>query len=309
MSPLSWEHGRRSALALLVAGLAGGCSLLAPSDEELLGRQRLTDAGSGATTGGSQGGAPTGGTGGKGTGGGKGGAGGTSATGGSGGTTPDASPGDGGDDDGGPPPVPGTLARLRLELHCGERTSSTSDSCFLKLPNTISACPAEGYRPEVRATMQGEPGVTYSVTLHVRGVVEPKTYRNGLPVAGTGALDNKGLFYAGGEPGGNPIYNSYGLDVSRPAQRYFVNNWVEGNYVLALDYRVAIEIVTGATVSLYGFTQRCQISYDCADLSNVVNCPYKPLAGVEHLPDHGQFIQVDFVSAKPIPGAQTTEAP
>jgi hypothetical protein len=116
-------------------------------------------------------------------------------------------------------------------------------------------------------------------------------------VPGTGALENQGLFYAGGEPGGDPIYNSYGLDVSNPPQRYFVNNWLEGDYVLALDYSVAIDVTTGATVSVYGFTKRCQLSYDCEDLSNVVNCPFKPLAGVEHLADHGQFVQVDFVSA------------
>jgi hypothetical protein len=184
-----------------------------------------------------------------------------------------------------------------------------SDSCHVILPPTLPACPAEGYRPEVRVTMQGEPGQTYAVTLHVRGVVEPKVYRNGLPVAGTGELDNMGLFYAGGEPSGNAIYNSYGLDVSNPPQRYYVNSWLEGDFVLALDYKVAVDIATGATVSLYGFTQRCQIAYDCESLSNVVNCPYKPLAGVEHLPDHGQFLQVDFVSAVPRGAATAAEAP
>lgn len=283
--------------------LVAGCSLLAPSDAELLGRSRPGDAGSGGagTDAASSGGAPS--TGGRTSTGGR--ASGGAATGGaqdldgSAGATPES----------GPPSVAPKLGQLRLNLHCGERTSGTSDSCFLKLPSPLTACPAEGHRPEVRATMQGDPGVTYAVTLHVRGVVEPKTYRNGQPVPGTGSLDNKGLFYAGGEPGGNPIYNSYGLDVTAPSQRYFVNNWVEGDYVLALDYRVALQIESGATVSVYGFTQRCQISYDCEDLRNVVDCPYKPLAGVEHLPDHGQFLQVDFESATAVAAARNAEAP
>jgi hypothetical protein len=300
------EHGQsRAALsaraAALLAALSGGCSLLAPSDEELLGRHHPADAGNGGSGGDGHGDAdwspPSGGRDG-------GPRPGSGATPGSGGHVADASAD--GEADSGPLPVPPALGRLRLELHCGARTSGTSDSCYLVLPPTLPACPPEGYRPEVRMVLQGEPGATYTVTLHVRGVVEPKTYRNGQPVAGTGALENKGLFYAGGEPAGVAIYNSYGLDVSNPPQRYFVNNWVEGDYVLALDYRVALDVATGASVSIYGFTQRCQISYDCEDLANVVNCPFKALAGVEHLPDHGQFVQVDFVSA--VRHAQATTA-
>lgn len=191
-------------------------------------------------------------------------------------------------------PVPTTpkLGPLRLELHCGARTSSTSDSCHLKLPSTMTSCPAEGYMPEVRAQMQGEPGKTYTVTLKIRGVVEPKTYKNGTPKGASGQ------FYAGGERAGDPIYNSYGLDIDVPSQRYFLNNWPEGDYVLALNYDVNVQIATGAWITLYGYTLRCAASYDCEDLKNVVDCPYKKLDGVTHLADHGQFVQIDLVKTQ-----------
>jgi len=149
--------------------------------------------------------------------------------------------------------------------------------------------------------MGGVPGKTYNVTLRIRGVVEPKAYKDGTP------RGSSGMFYEGGQRAGEAIYNSYGLTVDSPGQSYFLNSWPEGDYVLAMNYDVSVRITTGATLTLYGYTARCALSYDCEDLKNVgtgnaIDCANKKLDGVTHLTDHGQFIQIDLVKAQlPVP--------
>ncbi len=161
----------------------------------------------------------------------------------------------------------------------------------------LTSCPKEGYQAHQVVSFGGMPKTLYRVKLRFRGVVEPKLYANGTAdIAGS-----NGQFYTGGSPAGNPIYNTYGLTVSDPAQTYYLNSWMEGDFVLALDYQETLLVRAGAVITLYGYTKLCALSYDCADLSMAPSCTPKLLAGVSHLPDKGQFIQIDVVDISVAP--------
>jgi hypothetical protein len=294
---------------LALAASFEACSLLAPSDGELLGGGGAhREAGADSEPGGAAGG----------------GGGGVGATEGSGGshavrdaavrdaTAPDA-PRDTGDavtdaqrpdPDSTPSPCgnascanPGApLDHLRLELHCAARMG-TSNSCNLVLPAGLTSCPKEGLTVHESVTFGGDPAKLYRVVLRFRGVVEPKQYAGGVPdVAGS-----NGQFYEGGSGAGDPIYNAYGLTIADPPQDYHLNAWMEGDFVLALDYRETLSVRGGTAITLYGYTKLCALSYDCADLSKAPDCSPKSLAGVAHLPDKGQFIQLDAESVSVLP--------
>ena len=71
--------------------------------------------------------------------------------------------------------------------------------------------------------------------------------------------------------------------------------------MIALDYRETLTVRGGTDVTVYGYTKQCALSYDCGDLTKVPDCSPKPLAGVVHLPDKGQFIQIDVESVTVMP--------
>jgi hypothetical protein len=145
----------------------------------------------------------------------------------------------------------------------------------------------------------GDAQKVYRVTLRFRGVVEPKAYGNGVP----DIANSNGQFYKGGAGAGDPIYNTYGITISEPPQDYFLNNWTEGMFVLALDYTETLTVRGGAQITLYGYTKACALSYDCADLSKAPSCSPKVLSGVAHLPDKGQFLQIDVESVMDDPSS------
>jgi hypothetical protein len=189
------------------------------------------------------------------------------------------------------PPSPGAaLEGLRLDIHCGAEVGTT-DSCKEVLPSGTT-CPGEGYQTSKVVVFGGSPTSQYWVKLRFRGIVEPKVYQGGVAdIAGS-----NGRFYQDGAPGGDPTFNEYGFTVSSPGQSYFLNNWMEGNYVIALDYNEMVLVRGGAKVTLFSYSKLCAQEYDCADLTKAPSCTEKTLAGVTHLKDKGQFVQLDVVS-------------
>lgn len=92
------------------------------------------------------------------------------------------------------------------------------------------------------ATMHGVPGATYDVTIALRGIVELKTY--------AGGTNDGGFWQVGGAPAVDP-WNVYRLEISSPAQTYYVNRGTSGlSTVSEIDYSKTIPIDTGATVTL-----------------------------------------------------------
>jgi hypothetical protein len=134
------------------------------------------------------------------------------------------------------------------------------------------------------ATLSGNAGTTYDITLRFRGVVEEKTY-----VGGT----TDGHWQTGGAPA-DDLYNIYKMEIAAPPQTYYLNAGTSGTgFCVAIDYTKTIQASAGTVVSL---------SADSIDGAEVDNHdePGQPIVapGVPPAPAayDGQFIQMDVVS-------------
>jgi hypothetical protein len=166
-----------------------------------------------------------------------------------------------------------TLTGLRWEIPCGGDASATVCTCTDPSP--------------VVATLAGVSGTTYNVQLRFRGVIEQKTYTGGT----ADATDPS--FYVGGADNGD-TYNVYKLEVTAPAQTYFLNNGTSGiEHSWALDYTKTIQMTAGATITLTAAAK------DASQIKNLdaTNTPIV-IPGIAPAPAAyaGQFIQMDVVS-------------
>ncbi|MFT3924319.1 MAG: LamG domain-containing protein [Myxococcales bacterium] len=170
--------------------------------------------------------------------------------------------------------VAGSLAGLAWELPC--TGSKNTEAC------------ANGPDVNVAATLGGAPGTVYDVRLRFRGVVEAKTYLDGCSTADD-------TWQVGGTPASD-TGNIYRLDISSPAQTYYLNRGTSGDpALLALDFEETVRVAAGATVTLYA------ASIDGAELLNIggPNAPVS-VGGVSLAqPYDGQFIEMDVVSVSP----------
>ena len=170
-----------------------------------------------------------------------------------------------------------SLAGLRLEVPCADHFN-TDTECHWDRSLLQSADPRWKLKREIVRTFGGKRGVLYEVTLHVRGVVEPKNF--------TGGEVQFEHFQAGGEPVKND-YNFYSLVVSDPVASYTVNRNAEkvGHYTFPIDYRVTIPIRGGATVTMG--------AYDSNDVA-IANHERHVVSGVLPAPRpfDGQFFDV-----------------
>ena len=131
----------------------------------------------------------------------------------------------------------------------------------------------------------GIPGTRYDVTLRVRGVVEPMTYKNGK-------MDGE-HFYVGGEPN-NATYNIYKIDVASPKGHFFLNRQDRvGHRIFTIDYVKTIEIEGSSKITLSGDGQNGKL------ISNFSKLVVPDLKSVTQ-PYHGQFIQLDVVKVEPL---------
>jgi hypothetical protein len=175
------------------------------------------------------------------------------------------------------------LGGLRLEVPCGDHFNGGTE-CHWDRALLQTADPRWKLEREIVRVFGGKPGVTYAVTLHVRGVVEPKNF--------TGGEVQFDHFQTGGEPVKND-YNFYSLAVSEPAATYTFNRSAEkvGHYTFPIDYRVTIPIHAGATVTMG--------AYDSNDVA-IANHQHHVVAGVAPAPAafDGQFFQIDVERVK-----------
>jgi len=182
-------------------------------------------------------------------------------------------------------PDPGaSLAGLRLEVPCANPKFNDDTECHWEQRLLQSSDPQWKLKREIVRTFGGKAREIYSVTLHVRGVVEPKNF--------TGGTVQFEHFQTGGTPVKND-YNFYSLHVSDPEATYTFNRNEEkvGHYTFPIDYRVTIPIRGGATVTMG--------AYDSNDVA-IANHKHFVIAGVPPapLPFDGQFFQIDVVSVK-----------
>jgi hypothetical protein len=177
-----------------------------------------------------------------------------------------------------------SLAGLRLEVPCGDHFNQGTECHWNRELLQPEGTPWKLKREIVR-TFAGDPKTVFDVTLHVRGVVEPKNF--------TGGEVRVEHFQSGGTPVKND-YNFYNIEVSDPHAVYTVNRNAEkvGHYTFPIDYHVIIPIRGGATVIMG--------AYDSNDVA-IANHQRHVVAGVapDPQPFDGQFFQVDVESVKP----------
>jgi hypothetical protein len=172
--------------------------------------------------------------------------------------------------------VAGTLDGLLWQLPCAAGASGTS--CATTPTTTTST------------TLGGTAGVTYDVTVHIRGVIEQKTYPGACAT---------GAWAAGGQINGDP-YNIYQLTVSSPAQTFFVNAGTSYiTNVWPIDYTTTFRVDAGATVTLFAN------AVDGAEIRNLDagGAPVSVSGTQVAQPYDGQFIELDVVSVAPDPVA------
>lgn len=171
--------------------------------------------------------------------------------------------------------VAGSLTGLLWQLPCSD---ANSPACGTVPTATVSA------------TVGGATGVTYDVTVHLRGVIEQKTYASGC-------ADQYWL--SGGADNGD-TYNVYELSISSPPQHYFLNTGASGiTHVWAIDYQKTFRADASATVTLDANSK------DNLEIKNIdANGQPISISGTTVAqPYDGQFIEMDVVSVVPDPVA------
>ncbi len=177
--------------------------------------------------------------------------------------------------------VAGSLAGLAWLLPCTSAHSATS--CDTTATATAST------------TVAGTTGVTYDVTVHLRGVVEQRTYA-------TSCADGSAV--AGGATSASDPFNIYELDISAPPQRLYVNPGTSAiNLTGPLDYSLAFRADAGATITLRAD------SIDAGEIFNhdATGAPVSVSGTSVTQPFDGQFIEmsVDTVVPDPIASGAT----
>jgi hypothetical protein len=172
-------------------------------------------------------------------------------------------------------PVAVSLSGLRWEIPCGVDVNTSV--CSVTDP------------PVQMATLEGLAGAQYDVALRFRGVVEEKTYTGGVA---------DGYWYTGGSPASDN-WNIYRLDISDPAQTFFLNAGSSGLfYCVRLDYTRTVRVRSGAKVTLTA------LSNDGQEIKNI-DSGGTPIVvpGVPPAPNayNGQFIQMDVASVTLVP--------
>jgi hypothetical protein len=175
-----------------------------------------------------------------------------------------------------------SLSGLRLEVPCANPKFNQDTECHWDQSLLQMADPVWKLKREIVRTFGGKEGALYEVTLHVRGVVEPKNF--------TGGTVQFEHFQTNGMPVANN-YNFYSLRVSDPAAIYTFNRNEEkvGHYTFPIDYHVTIPIHAGAIVIM--------CAYDSNDVA-IANHQHFVVEGVPPAPQpfDGQFFQLDVDS-------------
>ncbi len=178
--------------------------------------------------------------------------------------------------------VVGSLQGLRWSIPCTSAQSTAS--CYASNPAPQSN------------TVQGTAGVTYAVTLRLRGVVEQETY-NGKANGGVAATGTNASFFVEGATPAGEGYNVYSLTISAPAQTAYLNSGMANiTHCWPIDYTVTLPMQSGASVTL---------AADNMNGSEIINqdASGNPIVVPEISPApaayNGQFIQMDVTNVVP----------
>jgi hypothetical protein len=191
---------------------------------------------------------------------------------------------------------------------------------------TLPGCQGGTKNFERPLQLGGEPGTVYDVTIHVYGVVEPRSYQGGLRRAGPNFdVNGSDLWHEGGTIPANPgTYNSYEFHVEPPVQGapnvYYLNSRTGGDQqiVVRIDYTATFPVQGGGTIRFRSFDSNCRQITNCATnecgplnpkpltVAAVQNASPAPAAFVQPYQTganigRGQWVYVDVTDAAPRP--------
>ena len=182
------------------------------------------------------------------------------------------------------------LRGLRLDDPC----AGTPDTTEGAICPHVTLTSAGGFKAAKTVTIGGNPATTYSVTLRIRGVVEPTNIEGGTRTdMGTfsyKSMDWRKVPLTIGGTVKNADYAQWRVSVVSPKQDYFLNDYQKvGHYIFKLDYQVTIPIAGMSKVTL-----------DCTDSNEreIVNYEKYALDGIPGSMNAGQFIQLDVVAVE-----------
>jgi hypothetical protein len=232
----------------------------------------------------------------------------------------DAAGAGGGDGPTGCAAIAAMLDGFTYAIPCGPNNDFSALTC--SDPN-LGVCPGgseyllEGHRGvDLKVTAPGPPSLACSVTLRVRGIVEPKHYVRcttyfGRPEEGWASGPAAGGAASGCYPSTLGNYNVYMLQVGTDSagQRYYPNalNQSEAHFTFPIDYAAPPLVVHGGDELWFlADDSNCSMIRNC-DSSSVDNgmpagChpsivpDLSPDAGIIQ-PYDGQFIRFDVVDA------------
>lgn len=273
--------GTEAPLPISTGGTAAGGTTVIPNGGSSAGTVAVagsgttagtasTTAGTGNSTGGVAGTPSTGGTG---TSAGTGGAsGGTGTTGGAGGTGPM-----GGTGGTGPGDLKAVAEPLNGFMMLGQCLNDTAKSVCSTSNN---GCPPENadfalsgaITTDKTVMLGGDPAKTYTITLHVQGEVEAKTYDGAQDQSSQGASPKADGFAVGGTPTHQDYYNVYMVRVSDPKKDYFLNSLnppgVSNHTTYGIDYTAKITAKGGASLRLVAADRNCAMIKNCGPMVN-----------------------------------------
>jgi cysteine-rich repeat protein len=169
----------------------------------------------------------------------------------------------------------------------------------------------------------GEPGVTYLVTMHFYGIMEPKNYGQSVQ---RDAPQRPGNQDSGSDPapfarasGGHTYpgsdYNTYELHVDNDMDQevgvYYMNaDTSEGHWTYVIDYERQIEVIGGGRIRTRVFDRNCRQIKNCGpantpanQCSSIANARVINLSGADPAPmnaaaNQGGLLQPALVSSR-----------
>jgi hypothetical protein len=180
-----------------------------------------------------------------------------------------------------------------IDLATGDLAGTLADLSWV-LPCTVDvdnvSCADDNPAP-THATLLGAAGQSYDVTLRLSGVVEQKSYLGG---------SNDGAFWQIGGTPASDGFNWYRLDVSSPAQTYYVNRGVSNlDRCFVIDYTKTLRVDAGATVTAVVNDIGGHEIRNIDGSGNPLIAPIAP-TGVAQ-PFNGQFVAIQVLSVAPAP--------
>lgn len=164
-------------------------------------------------------------------------------------------------------------------------------------------CPEPNNVPTKTVTLMGTSGKSYDVSIHVRGIVEQRTYPGAVSANATAAPTATGptnqAFFVTATVTNNDSYNTYPLTISNPATVYCLNSGTSGHpYVDPIDYNATIRVAAGASVSMQSQSTDTFIIRNVDQNKNPIVVP-----GVPPAPNtfDGQFFEIEVNSVAPVP--------